>query len=65
MLANGKKFRLKDNDAMIILSVTRHYLKNPSKGKTLKIYTIYAEPERPEKKVHRTKADAERDKRHH
>ena len=56
-----EEFNLKDDDVVVIPAGNRHYVKNTSKDKELKLYTIYAAPEHPPNTIHKTKADAEAD----
>ena len=59
----GEKFNVKDDDVVIIPAGNKHYVKNTSTNKTLKLYTIYAAPEHKSGTIHKTKAEA--DKHHH
>lgn len=42
-----KKYKLKDGISVVIPPKKKHYIKNTSKSKSLKIYTIYSPPEHP------------------
>ena len=61
---DGEKFDLKDDDVVIIPAGKEHYVKNVSKDKELKLYTIYTPPEHHPGTIHQTKADAVADKHH-
>jgi len=45
-------------DAVIVPAGTRHNVINNSKTEPLKMYTLYAPPNHPDKTVHKTKAEA-------
>jgi mannose-6-phosphate isomerase-like protein (cupin superfamily) len=59
VIINGKNFKLKDDDAVIIPAGSKHYVKNTSKNKNLKLYSIYATPEHKPGTIHKTKAEAD------
>jgi mannose-6-phosphate isomerase-like protein (cupin superfamily) len=42
-----KKYNLKDGVSIVIPPKKKHYVKNTSKNKSLKLYTIYTPPEHP------------------
>lgn len=44
---NGKRYRLRDGDAVVIPPKTPHNIINTSKTKELKLYTIYSPLEHP------------------
>ena len=44
---NNEKSRIKEGETMIIKPDKWHYLRNASKNKVLKLYTIYIPPEHP------------------
>ncbi len=60
-----KEISLKNDDAVIIPAGSRHYVKNTSSSKNLKLYTIYATPEHAPGTIQRTKADADASKHKH
>ncbi len=62
---SGEEFNLKDDDIVIIPAGNKHYVKNTSAEKELKLYTIYATPEHPDGTIHKTKAEADADEHHH
>lgn len=55
-----KKERLvRGGEAVIVPMGTRHNVVNASPTEPLKLYTIYAPPNHPDRTVHKTKADAD------
>jgi mannose-6-phosphate isomerase-like protein (cupin superfamily) len=56
----GKKYPLKDGDAIVIPAGSEHNITASDKG--IKLYTVYAPPHHKDKVIHKTKADAEADK---
>ena len=57
---NGKEEHIvKDADAVVVPAGTYHNIINNSKTKKLKLYTLYAPPNHPDRTVHRTKAEAD------
>lgn len=63
VLIDGKRTRVKDDDAFLIPAGARHNLVNTGK-KTLHVYTIYGPPEHIDGTVHATKADADKSSEH-
>jgi len=59
VIVEGEEFSLKDNDIIIIPTGKKHYVKNTSEEKDLKLYSIYAPPEHPEGTIHKTKEEAD------
>ncbi len=60
ILNNGKeKHTVKDGEAAIVPAGTYHNVVNASRTEKLKLYTVYAPPNHPDKTVHKTKAEAE------
>jgi len=58
---NGKeKHVVGDGGAVIVPAGTHHNVLNNSKAKPLKLYTIYAPPNHPDRTIHKTKAEAEK-----
>lgn len=55
-------FIAKDGDAVVVPGGSLHNVINKSKVSTLKLYTIYAPPEHPNKETKRTKKEAEEEK---
>jgi mannose-6-phosphate isomerase-like protein (cupin superfamily) len=63
---NDEEFNLKDDDIIIIPAGSKHYVKNPSEEKVLKVYTIYTPAEHPAGTIHKTKEEADvYEKEHH
>lgn len=50
---------LHEDQVIIVPASTRHNVVNPSVRKELRLYTIYAPPQHPDKTVHLTKEEAE------
>ena len=58
---NGNEKKVaRDGDAVIVPAGTYHNVINASKDTPMKLYTIYAPPNHPDKTIHRTKAEADR-----
>lgn len=55
---DGKKHRVKDDDAIIVPAGANHNVVNTGKA-PFRLYTLYAPPEHVDKTVHKTKKDAE------
>lgn len=55
LVMNGRRFRLRPGDAALIPAGTRHNVINPSRSRSLKLYTLYAPPEHPPRTNQRTK----------
>lgn len=55
---NGKTFDIVAESAFIVPQGTKHNIKNTSKTKDLKIYTIYSPPRHNITTIHKTKKDA-------
>ena len=48
---NNKKYKIKDGSSVTIAPNTAHYIKNTSKTKPLKLYSIYVPPEHPPNRI--------------
>lgn len=48
---DGEKYNLKDGNVIVIPKNEWHYVKNTSKTKDLKLYSIYVPPEHPKNKI--------------
>ena len=59
------EFSLEDDDVVIVPAGNKHYVKNTSQDKDLKLYSIYATPEHPPNTVHKTKEEADAAEHHH
>ena len=58
-ILNEKEEHLVGNgDAVIVPAGTYHNVINTSKTERLKVYTLYAPPNHPDRTIHKTKADA-------
>ena len=62
VILDGVEQPVKDDDGIVIPAGARHNIINTSGGSDLKLYTIYSPPEHRDGVVHRTKADALKDK---
>lgn len=56
-IVNGKKYKLRDNDYIIIPPNKKHNIINTSKTKSVHLYTIYSPPEHAPDCVQRNKSD--------
>ena len=52
-IINGKTYKLKDGSSLIIPPNSEHYIKNTSKNKDLKMYTLYSPPNHPHNKINK------------
>jgi len=59
-IIDGREFPIKDGVAFIIPEGSEHNVINTGEG-DLKLYAVYAPPNHPEGKIHKTKEDAEKD----
>lgn len=64
-ILNEEEFPLEDGSALIVPSGTNHNIINTSSTEKLKLYTLYAPPNHPDGKIHKTKAEAEQDEHEH
>jgi mannose-6-phosphate isomerase-like protein (cupin superfamily) len=64
VLDGKEEHRVHDGDAVIVPAGTFHNVINPSKSKTLKLYTLYSPPNHPDGTIHKTKAEAEAAEEH-
>ncbi len=60
-----EKFIISDGNAFVVPAGSRHNVYNTSKTEPLKLYTLYMPPHHKDGVVHRTKAEAEKDKADH
>lgn len=58
VIIDGNSYRVKDGDAVIIPSGSKHNIINTSKDEPLKMYTIYAPPHHKDGIVRATKKEA-------
>ncbi len=63
VLIDGKRSKLKSDDAIVVPAKTKHNLINTS-NKPLRLYTIYGPPEHRDHTVHVTKANAQAAEEH-
>lgn len=61
-ILNGKEFKIKPHDVVLVPAGTQHNFVNTG-SKALKLFTMYAPPEHRTTTVHRTKEDADKDKK--
>lgn len=60
VFSGNEKHVVKDGDAVIVPAGTYHNVINNSKTAKLKLYTLYSPPDHPDKRVHKTKAEADK-----
>ena len=65
VVMNGVSQDVKAGDVFIVPQGTEHNVINASKTVMLKLYTIYAPPNHPDGKIHKTKKDAMADEHDH
>ena len=65
VVIDGEKFLIKDGDAIIVPAGSKHNVYNTSKNEPLKLYTLYMPPHHKDGVIHKTKAEAEKDKADH
>ena len=67
VLNETEEFTAKDGDAVIVPAGAYHNVLNNSGTAKLKLYTLYAPPNHPDKTVHETKAEADKaeEEEHH
>ncbi len=65
VIIDSEKFLIKDGDAIVVPAGSRHNVMNVSKTEPLKFYTLYMPPHHKDGVIHKTKADAEKDKQDH
>jgi mannose-6-phosphate isomerase-like protein (cupin superfamily) len=65
VVMNGVSQEVKAGDVFIVPQGTEHNVLNASKTAMLKLYTIYAPPNHPDGKIHKTKKDAMADEHDH
>lgn len=65
VIIDGEERAIKDGDAIVVPAGAKHNLINASADKVLQLYTVYAPPHHKEGTVHKTKQDAENDKKDH
>jgi len=65
VIMNGEEHEIKDGSAIVVPAGTEHNVINTSASEELKLYTIYSPPNHPDKKIHKTKAEAMADEEDH
>lgn len=65
VVMNSEEHEIKDGSAIVVPAGTKHNVVNTSTTEALKLYTIYSPPNHPDKKIHRTKAEAMADEEDH
>ena len=65
VIMNGEENEIKDGSTIIVPAGTEHNVINTSSTDELKLYTIYSPPNHPDKKIHKTKAEAMADEEDH
>ena len=65
IIVEDTSYIVKDGDAVIVPSGSRHNVINTSDKQELKLYTIYSPPNHPDKTVHKTKDEADETERKH
>jgi mannose-6-phosphate isomerase-like protein (cupin superfamily) len=65
VIMNGEENMIKDGSAIIVPAGTEHNVINTSSTEALKLYTVYSPPNHPDKKIHKTKAEAMADEEDH
>ncbi|HVV38909.1 MAG TPA: cupin domain-containing protein [Candidatus Paceibacterota bacterium] len=59
---NGEEHEITDGSVVVIPQGTRHNIIN-NPGASMKLYTLYAPPDHKDGTIHKTKADAQADKK--
>ncbi len=63
---DGQEIVLRDGSAVVVPAGTQHNIVNTSDTDMLKLYTVYAPPEHPDKTIHKSRAEAMAyEKEHH
>ncbi len=63
VLSETEEHLVRDGDAVVVPAGTYHNVLNASQTTPLRLYTIYSPPNHPDGTVHKTKAEAEAQKR--
>lgn len=65
VVMNGEEHNVTAGDCIIVPAKTKHNVTNTSSTAPMKLYTVYSPPHHKDGTVHKTKADAEKDKADH
>lgn len=65
VIMDGEETSFRNGHGIIVPAGTEHNIINTSKDKTLKLYTLYAPPNHPDKTEHKTKDEADEYERTH
>lgn len=65
VVMNGEETELEAGSAIIVPAGTKHNIINTSATMPMKLYTVYSPPNHPDRKVHKTKAEALTDENDH
>ena len=63
-ILDGVKHEISDGSAIVIPAGTMHNIINSSETEKLKLYSVYSPPEHKDGTIHRTKDEAEKNKKH-
>jgi len=64
-ILNGEEHEISEGYAVVVPAGTKHNIINTSKDKKMKLYTVYSPPHHKDKTIHKTKAEAKKDKEDH
>lgn len=59
VIIDGNKYKVKDGDSVIVPGGSQHNVTNTSKTESMKLYTVYSQPNHKDGAVAKTKAKAE------
>jgi len=63
-ILDGVKHEISDGSAIVIPAGTMHNIINSSETERLKLYSVYSPPEHKDGTIHKTKNEAENNKKH-
>ena len=63
-ILDGVKHEISDGSAIVIPAGTMHNIINSSETEKLKLYSVYSPPEHKDGTIHKTKNEAENNKKH-
>jgi len=64
VIIDEQEFEVKDGDAVIVPTGSKHNVVNVSSSEDLKLYTLYSPPNHPDGTVHKTKVEADEAEAH-